>query len=51
MLVATSDADTAAIALYESAGFSNREGGATRPVMRLYERALGSVTAPLRFAL
>ena len=36
----TSDDDTAAIALYESAGFTNREGRPDGPAMRYYERAL-----------
>jgi ribosomal protein S18 acetylase RimI-like enzyme len=36
----TSEADTAAQALYESAGFSNREGGPEGPLMYFYERDL-----------
>ena len=36
----TSEDDTAAIALYESAGFTNREGGPEGPRMRYYERDL-----------
>ena len=36
----TSEADTAARALYESAGFTNREGGADGPKMLFYERDL-----------
>jgi GNAT superfamily N-acetyltransferase len=38
--VGTSEADTAALALYESAGFTNREGGPDGPVMFFYERDL-----------
>jgi ribosomal protein S18 acetylase RimI-like enzyme len=38
--LATSEADTAAIALYESSGFSNREGGPDGPRMLFYERDL-----------
>jgi GNAT superfamily N-acetyltransferase len=34
----TSDDDTTAIALYESAGFTNREGSPDGPRMRYYER-------------
>jgi hypothetical protein len=34
------DNDTAARALYESAGFSNREGKPDGPVMFFYEREL-----------
>ena len=36
----TSEDDTAARALYESAGFTNREGGPDGPVMYFYERDL-----------
>jgi ribosomal protein S18 acetylase RimI-like enzyme len=36
----TSDDDTEAIALYESAGFTNREGRPDGPRMRYYEREL-----------
>ena len=36
----TSDDDIAARALYESLGFSNREGGPRGPVMYFYEREL-----------
>jgi ribosomal protein S18 acetylase RimI-like enzyme len=36
----TSEDDTAARALYESAGFINREGGPDGPVMFVYERDL-----------
>ena len=36
----TSEDDTAARALYESAGFTNREGGPDGPVMFFYERDL-----------
>ena len=36
----TSDDDLAAIGLYESSGFTNREGGPDGPRMRYYERAL-----------
>jgi ribosomal protein S18 acetylase RimI-like enzyme len=36
----TSTDDTAAIALYESCGFSNREDGPDGPVMLFYEREL-----------
>lgn len=36
----TSEDDTAAIGLYESSGFSNREGGPDGPRMRFYERDL-----------
>ena len=36
----TSDDDTAAIALYERAGFTNLEGGPGGPAMRYYELAL-----------
>ena len=36
----TSEDDEAARALYESEGFSNREGGATGPLMYFYERDL-----------
>jgi ribosomal protein S18 acetylase RimI-like enzyme len=36
----TSEDDTAARALYESAGFSNREGKPDGPVVFFYERDL-----------
>ncbi|MFL5869987.1 MAG: GNAT family N-acetyltransferase [Solirubrobacterales bacterium] len=36
----TSDDDTAAIGLYESSGFTNREGRPDGPPMRYYERDL-----------
>ena len=36
----TSEDDTAARALYESAGFTNREGGRDGPIMYVYERDL-----------
>ena len=36
----TSEGDVAARALYESAGFTNREGSPDGPVMLYYERAL-----------
>jgi ribosomal protein S18 acetylase RimI-like enzyme len=36
----TSESDTAARALYESAGFTNREGSPDGPVMLYYERDL-----------
>jgi ribosomal protein S18 acetylase RimI-like enzyme len=36
----TSEADIAARALYESAGFTNREGGSGGPRMLYYERDL-----------
>ncbi len=36
----TGETDTAARALYESAGFSNREGGPDGPSMLFYEREL-----------
>jgi ribosomal protein S18 acetylase RimI-like enzyme len=36
----TSEDDTAARGLYESLGFSNREGGPNGPVMLVYEREL-----------
>jgi GNAT superfamily N-acetyltransferase len=36
----TSEADTTAIALYESCGFSNREGGPRGPRLLFYERGL-----------
>jgi ribosomal protein S18 acetylase RimI-like enzyme len=36
----TSDDDTAAIGLYESSGFTNREGGPEGPRMRYYELGL-----------
>jgi ribosomal protein S18 acetylase RimI-like enzyme len=40
MELGTSETDTAARALYESAGFTNREGGPDGPVMFFYEREL-----------
>lgn len=40
MHLGTSEGDTAAIGLYESAGFSNREGHPDGPVMLFYERGL-----------
>jgi ribosomal protein S18 acetylase RimI-like enzyme len=40
MELGTSETDTAARALYESAGFINREGGPDGPVMYFYEREL-----------
>jgi ribosomal protein S18 acetylase RimI-like enzyme len=40
MELGTSETDTAARALYESAGFTNREGGPDGPVMFYYEREL-----------
>ena len=40
MDVGTSEDDVAARALYESAGFTNREGGPDRPMMLFYERDL-----------
>jgi len=40
MDLGTGEADTAARALYESLGFTNREGGPDGPVMFLYERDL-----------
>ena len=40
MELGTSEADLAARALYESAGFINREGGPDGPVMFFYERDL-----------
>ncbi len=40
MCLATSHDDVAARALYESSGFSNREGDAEGPVMYFYEREL-----------
>ena len=40
MDLATSETDTAARALYESCGFSNREDGADGPTMLFYERDL-----------
>ena len=40
MELGTSEDDTAARALYESAGFSNREGRPDGPVMFFYERDL-----------
>ena len=36
----TSEDDTAALGLYESAGFTNREGDPDGPVMLFYEREL-----------
>ena len=36
----TSEGDTAALGLYESAGFTNREGGPDGPIMLYYERDL-----------
>jgi ribosomal protein S18 acetylase RimI-like enzyme len=40
MDLGTSETDVAARALYESAGFTNREGGPDGPVMLYYERDL-----------
>ncbi len=40
MELGTSQDDTAALALYESAGFTNREGSPEGPVMLFYEREL-----------
>jgi ribosomal protein S18 acetylase RimI-like enzyme len=40
MELGTSEADVAARALYESAGFTNREGSPDGPVMLFYERQL-----------
>jgi ribosomal protein S18 acetylase RimI-like enzyme len=40
MELGTSESDTAARKLYESAGFVNREGGPDGPVMLFYEREL-----------
>ena len=40
MELGTSEDDTAARALYESAGFTNREGSPDGPVMLFYEREL-----------
>jgi ribosomal protein S18 acetylase RimI-like enzyme len=40
MDLGTSEDDVAARALYESAGFTNREGGPYGPVMYVYEREL-----------
>ena len=40
MCLATSDGDVAARALYESSGFSHREGDPEGPVMYFYEREL-----------
>ena len=40
MDLGTSEDDTAARALYESAGFTNREGRPDGPVMHFYEREL-----------
>src|SRR5215831_9931474 len=44
MDLGTSEGDLAARALYESLGFTNREGGPDGPVMYFYERDLGSGT-------
>jgi ribosomal protein S18 acetylase RimI-like enzyme len=44
MDLGTSEGDMAARALYESLGFTNREGGPDGPVMYFYERDLGSGT-------
>lgn len=38
--LATSEDDTAALALYQSAGFTNREGRPDGPIMLYYEREL-----------
>jgi ribosomal protein S18 acetylase RimI-like enzyme len=40
MELGTSEDDTAAVALYESTGFTNREGSPDGPVMLFYEREL-----------
>jgi ribosomal protein S18 acetylase RimI-like enzyme len=40
MELGTSETDTEARSLYESAGFTNREGGPDGPVMFFYERDL-----------
>jgi ribosomal protein S18 acetylase RimI-like enzyme len=40
MELGTAESDTAARALYESAGFTNREGSPDGPVMLFYEREL-----------
>ena len=40
MDLCTGETDTAARALYESCGFTNREGGPTDPIMLYYERDL-----------
>jgi ribosomal protein S18 acetylase RimI-like enzyme len=40
MELGTSEDDRAALALYESAGFTNREGSPDGPVMLFYEREL-----------
>lgn len=40
MELGTSETDTAARSLYESAGFTNREGSPDGPVMLFYEREL-----------
>ncbi len=40
MELGTSETDTAARGLYESAGFTNREGSSDGPVMLFYERDL-----------
>jgi ribosomal protein S18 acetylase RimI-like enzyme len=40
MDLGTGETDTAARALYESCGFTNREGGADDPLMLCYERNL-----------
>ena len=39
--LATSEDDVAACNLYESCGFTNREGGEGGPIMYVYERELG----------
>ncbi|HEX8959429.1 MAG TPA: hypothetical protein VF770_06365 [Solirubrobacterales bacterium] len=38
MEIGTSETDTAARKLYESCGFSDREGGPGGPLMLFYER-------------
>jgi ribosomal protein S18 acetylase RimI-like enzyme len=40
MDLGTSEADVAARSLYESLGFTNREGGADGPISYFYERDL-----------
>lgn len=40
MDLGTGETDTAARALYESCGFTNREGGPDNPIMLYYERDL-----------
>lgn len=40
----TSEADTAALSLYESAGFTNREGTEDGAAMLYYERDLGEIS-------